>query len=61
MDDPAKVARLLLGSATTMVKAVGARAIVVAIDALPDVEAVPPNTILMARDEIDHQLLYNLQ
>ncbi|MCH7601904.1 MAG: DNA integrity scanning protein DisA nucleotide-binding domain protein [Planctomycetes bacterium] len=61
MDDPAKVARLLLGSATTMVKAVGARAIVVAIDALPDVEAVPPNTILMARDEIDHKRIDKLQ
>lgn len=61
MDDPTKVARLLLGSATTLVKAIGARAIIVAVDALPEMEAVPPHTILMARDSIDRERIETLR
>jgi diadenylate cyclase len=55
MDDPTKVARLLLESATTLAQAVGARAIVVAVDALPEVESVPARTVLVTRDEADRR------
>jgi DNA integrity scanning protein DisA with diadenylate cyclase activity len=53
MDDPTRVARLLLESATTIATACQARAIIVAIDALPPVDAVPPRTVLAARDDHD--------
>jgi len=53
MDDPTRAARLLLESAATLAKACAARAIVVAVDALPEIEAVPPKTILVVRDEED--------
>jgi DNA integrity scanning protein DisA with diadenylate cyclase activity len=55
MDDPTKVARLLLESATTLSQAVTARAIVVSVDALPELETVPPRTVLVARDEEDRR------
>lgn len=61
MDDPTKVARLLLESATTLAQAVNARAIVVAVDALPEVESVPPRTVLVARDEEDQRRLEKLK
>lgn len=53
MSDLTKVARLLLESATTLAKAVSARAIVVAVDALPELDAVPPRTILVTRNATD--------
>ena len=55
MDDPARVSRLLLESATTLAQTSDARAIVVYVDALPELEAVPPRTILVARDKQDLQ------
>jgi diadenylate cyclase len=55
MDDPTRVARLLLESAATLSQACAARAIVVAVDALPEVDAVPPKTVLTTRDEADER------
>jgi DNA integrity scanning protein DisA with diadenylate cyclase activity len=55
MNDPTRVARLLLESATTLAKTCHARAILVSIDALPELEAVPEKTILVARDEADRE------
>ncbi|UCD75564.1 MAG: DNA integrity scanning protein DisA nucleotide-binding domain protein [Phycisphaerales bacterium] len=60
MDDPTRVSRLLLGSATTLAKASSARAIIVAVDALPELEAVPPRTILVARDKADVERIEKL-
>lgn len=53
MTDAARVARLLLESATTLARSTNARAIVVYVDALPELDAVPPRTVLVARDEDD--------
>ncbi|MCP3903545.1 MAG: hypothetical protein GY715_07900 [Planctomycetes bacterium] len=53
MDDPARIARLLLESATTMTTTGNARAIVVSVDALPELEGVPPRTVLVVRSELD--------
>ncbi|MBT8485350.1 MAG: hypothetical protein HKO59_02410 [Phycisphaerales bacterium] len=61
MDDPTRVARLLLESATTLAKACNARAIIVPVDALPELEAVPPRTVLVARDETDERELKRLE
>lgn len=47
------VPRLLVESAATLARATNARAIVIAIDALPQMDAVPPRTVLIARDEKD--------
>ncbi len=55
MDDSTRVARLLLESATTLATTCSARAIVVATDALPEVEAVSPRTVLVTRTEADEQ------
>ncbi|MCH6552406.1 MAG: DNA integrity scanning protein DisA nucleotide-binding domain protein, partial [Planctomycetes bacterium] len=55
MDDPARVSRLLLESATMLAQTGNARAIVVYVDALPELEAVPPRTILVVRDKQDLQ------
>lgn len=60
MDDPTRVARLLLESATTLATTCSARAIVVAADALPELEAVPPRTVLVARDGDDDRVLEKL-
>ena len=60
MDDPSRVARLLLESATTLAQATGARGIIVAADALPELEAVPPRTILVARNDEDRKLVAKL-
>ena len=60
MDDPSRVARLLLESATTLAQATSARGIVVAVDALPDLEAVPPRTILVTRKDGDRKLTERL-
>ncbi|MHC4219193.1 MAG: DNA integrity scanning protein DisA nucleotide-binding domain protein [Planctomycetota bacterium] len=56
MSDAARVSRLLLESATTLAQSSNARAIVVYADALPELKAVPPRTILVARDEHDLRL-----
>lgn len=48
-----KVARLLLETATTIAKAINARSIIVAVDGLPEMELVPPRTILAVRDAVD--------
>lgn len=61
MDDPTRVARLLLESATTLATTCSARAIVVAADALPELEAVPPKTVLVARDGDDQRFLEKLR
>lgn len=53
MDDPARVSRLLLETAAALAQTTGARAIVAHIDALPGLEAVPPRTVLVVRDEQD--------
>lgn len=55
MDDPTRVARLLLESASTLARSSAARAIVIAVDALPDVESVPSKTVLITRDEADER------
>ncbi len=47
------VPRLLVESAATLARATNARAIVIAIDALPQMDAVPPRTVLIARDDKD--------
>ncbi len=49
MSDTASGPRLLLESATTLARSTNARAIVVYIDALPELDAVPPRTILVSR------------
>jgi DNA integrity scanning protein DisA with diadenylate cyclase activity len=58
MSDVASVPRLLLESATTLARSTSARAIVVYVDALPDLDAVPPRTILVSRssEEDDHRI-----
>ena len=53
MHDAAQLARLLMEAATSVAQSTGARAILVAVDALPEVEAVPPRTILVVRDDHD--------
>ncbi len=60
MVDPTKIARLLLESASTLAQATSARAIVVAVDALPELDAVPKKTILVARDETDEKRIEQL-
>lgn len=53
MDDPSTVAQLLLETADRLAEASRARAIIVAVDALPEVENVPPRTILVVREQPD--------
>ncbi len=53
MSDPSRVSRLLLESATTLAQTSNARAIIVYVDALPELDAVPPRSVLVARDEQD--------
>ncbi len=60
MDDPSRVARLLLESAATLANASNARAILVAVDALPELDTVPPRTILVARTDDDRKLIAKL-
>ena len=55
MNDPTRVARLLLESASRLAQASHAKAIVTYVDALPELEAVPRRTILVARDETDQR------
>ena len=45
----------------SMANAIGARAIIVAVDALPELDAVPPSTILVARDESDRKRIKRLE
>ena len=62
MSDGASVPRLLLESATTLAQSTNARAIVVYVDALPDLDAVPPRTILVSRsNEEDERRIERLQ
>ncbi len=51
MSDAERVSRLLLESAVTLAQSSNARAIVVYVGALPDLDAVPARTILIARDD----------
>ncbi len=60
MDDPTRVARLLLESAATLSQASNARAIVIAVDALPELDAVPPRTVLVVRDAHDRKRAQHL-
>ncbi len=60
MLEAARVSHLLLESATILAQSTSARAIVVYVDALPDVEAVPPRTILVARDTEDQRRIEKL-
>ncbi len=53
MDDPSRIPRLLIESATTAARAANARAIIVAADALPDLAGLPAKTILVVRDGDD--------
>ncbi len=55
MDEPTQVARLLLESASTLAEATEARAIIVAVDALPEFKSIPENTVLVTRDEEDER------
>lgn len=61
MDDPARVPRLLLESASRLARASHARAIIVHADALPEVDAVPGRTILVLRDEEDRKTAARLE
>ncbi len=54
MHDAAQLARLLMEAATSVAQSTGARAILTAVDAIPEVDAVPPRTILIVRDGHDH-------
>jgi diadenylate cyclase len=61
MADAAKIAGLLLEAASTVARVGHARAIIVAIDALPEsVTALPAKTALVARDKADHDRLATL-
>ncbi len=60
MTDTTRVAQLLLESATTLAQSSGARSIVVYVDALPELSAVPPRTVLVARDEQDQTRIEKL-
>lgn len=61
MADATKLSRLLLEAASTVAHVGNARAIVVAIDALPEIEAVPAKTILVARENVDHDRISRLE
>lgn len=60
MDDPTRVSRLLLETAASLAESNNAKAIIVAIDALPELDAVPRQTILVARDEMDRERIARL-
>ena len=51
MDDPARVSHLLLEAATSLARTTRARSIVAYVDALPDLEALPPNMVLVVRND----------
>jgi DNA integrity scanning protein DisA with diadenylate cyclase activity len=55
MDDHHRVAALLLENAAALAEDCGARAIVVSVDALPDVDRLPPRTVLVTRDDADQE------
>ena len=61
MADGNKIARLLLEAASTVARASSARAIVVPIDALPEINTVPIKTILVAREAADHDRIAQLE
>ncbi len=49
MEDPTRVANMLLDSAAALADTADARAIIVAADALPPLDILPPDTLLIAR------------
>jgi DNA integrity scanning protein DisA with diadenylate cyclase activity len=55
MDDHHRVAALLLENAAALAEGCGARAIVVSVDALPDIDDLPPRTVLVTRDDADQE------
>ena len=56
MNDPARVARLLLEAAGPLMRASDGRAIMIHVDALPEeIESVPRRTILIGRDDADFE------
>ena len=60
MNDAARVARLLLESASALAESCNARAIVAYVDALPDMDGLPPRMVLVARDDEDQRRINNL-
>lgn len=60
MSEPTRVSHLLLESASTLARVSNARAIIVCIDALPDLKAVPARTVLVVRDAHDKQRVKEL-
>lgn len=60
MPETVRVAKLLIESAATLAQACAARAIVVPIDALPDIESVPVKTLLVVREGADEPQLEKL-
>jgi diadenylate cyclase len=53
--DGVQVCGLLLESAAGLARSTGARAIVMYVDALPELDAVPSRTLLISRDEDDQR------
>src|SRR5262249_29850681 len=60
MSDAARVARLLVESATALAESCGAKAIIAYVDALPDPESLPPKIVLVARDDQDQRRMRKL-
>ena len=60
MDDPTRLARLLLDSAAAIAQTCDARAILVAADALPALDRLPPKTVLVIRDVLDESAAADL-
>ncbi len=60
MSEPTRVSQLLLESAATLAQVSNARAIVACIDALPELDAVPPKMVLVAREEHDLERIKKL-
>ena len=55
MKDPSQVSRLLLDSAATLAAASDARAIIAAVDGLPDMDSLPQRMVLVTREPADEQ------
>ncbi len=60
MSDAARVARLLLESATSLAESCNAKAIVAYVDALPDPDNLPARIVLVARDDQDQRRMRKL-
>jgi len=61
MVDPSKLAKLLLESASAIASSCSAKAILVAADALPDIESLPKRTVLITRDALDADRIAKLK